>query len=74
MNHRLLPVSGVEMVKVFKKIGFQVIRQKGSHIMLSRGEDFLVVPNHSTIAKGTQRDLIKDSGLSVEEFNDLLKE
>jgi hypothetical protein len=42
--------------------------------MLSRGEDFLVVPNHSTIAKGTQRDLIKDSGLSVEEFNDLLKE
>ena len=42
--------------------------------MLSRSEDFLVVPNHSTIAKGTQRDLIKDSGLSVEEFNDLLKE
>jgi predicted RNA binding protein YcfA (HicA-like mRNA interferase family) len=70
---RLLPVSGKQMVKVFRKIGFQVERQRGSHIVMSKGEAILVIPNHDTVAKGTERELIKDAGLSVEEFNDLLK-
>ena len=70
---RLLPVSGKQMVKVFRKIGFQVDRQKGSHIVMSKGDAILVIPNHATVAKGTERELIKDSGLTVEEFNKLLK-
>jgi predicted RNA binding protein YcfA (HicA-like mRNA interferase family) len=60
------------MVKVFRKIGFQVERQRGSHIVMSKGEIILVIPNHNTVAKGTERELIKDAGLTVEEFNDLL--
>ena len=47
------------MVRAFSKVGFEFIRQKGSHIVLSRGEEILIVPNHSQIAKGTERDLIK---------------
>jgi len=70
---RLLPVSGKQMVKVFRKIGFQVERQRGSHIVMSKGEAILVIPNHDTVAKGTERELIKDAGLTVEEFNELLK-
>ena len=70
---RLLPVSGKQMVKVFHKIGFQVERQRGSHIVMSKSEIILVIPNHDTVAKGTERELIKDAGLTVEEFNDLLK-
>ena len=70
---RLLPVSGKQMVKVFRKIGFQVDRQRGSHIVKSKGNVILVIPNHETVAKGTERDLIKDAGLTVEEFNKLLK-
>ncbi|MDD3977645.1 MAG: hypothetical protein PHI15_05760 [Methanomicrobium sp.] len=31
---------------------------------MSKGEDFLVIPNHNTVAKGTQRELIKDAGLN----------
>ena len=54
---RLLPVSGKQMVKVFRKIGFQVERQRGSHIVMSKGEDILVIPNHDTVAKGTERKL-----------------
>jgi predicted RNA binding protein YcfA (HicA-like mRNA interferase family) len=61
------------MVKVFRKIGFQVERQRGSHIVMSKGEAILVIPNHDTVAKGTERELIKDAGLTVEEFNELLK-
>ena len=70
---RLLPVSGKQMVKVFRKIGFQVDRQRGSHIVMSKENVILVIPNHETVAKGTERDLIKDAGLTVEEFNKLLK-
>jgi predicted RNA binding protein YcfA (HicA-like mRNA interferase family) len=70
---RLLPVSGKHMVKVFKKIGFQIDRQTGSHIVMSKEDIILVIPYHSTVAKGTERELIKDAGLTVEEFNRLLK-
>jgi Predicted periplasmic or secreted lipoprotein len=72
MTKRLLPVSGMDMVRVFSKVGFVFTRQKGSHIVLSRGEEILIVPNHSQVAKGTERDLIKESGLTIEEFNRLL--
>ncbi|MCD4846219.1 MAG: type II toxin-antitoxin system HicA family toxin [Methanosarcinales archaeon] len=70
---RLLPVSGMQMVKVFRKVGFCVDRQKGSHIVMSNGDDILIIPNHKTVAKGTERELIKDAGLAVEKFNKLLK-
>jgi len=70
---RLLPVSGKQMVKVFIKVGFQIDRQRGSHIVMSKGDAMLVIPDHETVAKGTERALIKDAGLTVEEFNKLLK-
>ena len=50
---RLPSVSGEEMVGVFRKLGFVVVRQRGSHIVLSRDDDILVVPNHDPVAKGT---------------------
>jgi len=69
IGNRLLPVSGKQMVKVFRKIGFQVDRQRGSHIVMSRDDIILVIPNHKTVAKGTERELIKDAGLTIGEFN-----
>jgi predicted RNA binding protein YcfA (HicA-like mRNA interferase family) len=70
---RLPSVSGDEMVAVFKKLGFSLARQRGSHIVLSRGEEILVVPNHDPVAKGTTRGLIRDAGITVAEFNRLLR-
>ena len=69
---RLLSVSGRQMVKVFGKIGYKVERQKGSHIVMSKEDVILVIPDHKTVSKGTERDLIKDAGLTVEQFNKLL--
>ena len=72
-SKRLLPVSGSEMVRAFSKIGFEIERKRGSHIIMTRGDELLVIPDHNPVAKGTERDLIKDAGLTVEEFNKLLK-
>jgi predicted RNA binding protein YcfA (HicA-like mRNA interferase family) len=71
---KLPVVSGADCIKALTKIGFDVVRQKGSHITLVRQDPStqLTVPNHKTIAKGTLRSLIRDAGLTVDEFIDLL--
>lgn len=48
-------------------------RQRGSHIVMSRDNTVLVIPDHKMVAKGTERELIKDAGLTVGEFNTLLR-
>ena len=39
---------------------------------MSKEDVILVIPDHQTVSKGTERDLIKDAGLTVEQFNKLL--
>jgi predicted RNA binding protein YcfA (HicA-like mRNA interferase family) len=67
---KLPSISGKECIKALEKIGFYQRRQEGSHIIMRRDEPFaqVVVPNHSEIAKGTLRAIIRDIELSVEEF------
>uniref|UniRef100_B8HN44 YcfA family protein n=1 Tax=Cyanothece sp. (strain PCC 7425 / ATCC 29141) TaxID=395961 RepID=B8HN44_CYAP4 len=67
---KLPVVSGAECIKALEKIGFIVQRQKGSHIVLLRSDPVaqLTIPNHRTIAKGTLRNIIKQAGLTVDEF------
>lgn len=71
---RLPRISGRECVKALEKVGFYFLRQKGSHISLYRDKPFaqVVVPDHQEIAKGTLRAIIRDAGLSVDEFIELL--
>ncbi len=66
-----LPVlSGRKAVRVFEKLGWQIVRQRGSHIiMVKEGEiATLSVPDHKEIAKGTLRSLIRTAGITVDEF------
>lgn len=78
MSDKLPVVSGKEAIKVFEKIGYKIVRQKGSHIRL-RDEISpskhppLTVPNHREIKPGLLRRLIKDANLTVEEFNKILQ-
>lgn len=69
-------VSGVRCVGVLGKIGFVVRRQKGSHIILSREDPYamVVVPAHKALKPGTLRGIIRDAGLTVDEFIALLHE
>lgn len=66
-----LPVlSGRKVVEVFESLGWEVARQRGSHIILIK-EDHpatLSVPDHKEIARGTLRRLIRVADLTVEEF------
>jgi predicted RNA binding protein YcfA (HicA-like mRNA interferase family) len=71
---KLPVISGQECVNVLSKIGFEVVRQRGSHMILRRDEPFgrVSVPNHKEIPRGTLRTIIRDAGLTVEEFVGLL--
>jgi len=71
---KLPQISGKVAVKAFKKIGYQVIRQRGSHIRLHHGNKRpLTIPDHKILGKGLLRKLLRDSELSIEEFIKLLK-
>jgi predicted RNA binding protein YcfA (HicA-like mRNA interferase family) len=67
-------LSGRECLKVLAKAGFVFKRQEGSHIIVRRDEPFaqLVVPDHQELDRGTLRAIIRQSGLSVDDFLKLL--
>jgi len=69
-----LPVcSGQDAIRVFQKLGYEVDHQSGSHIILRHPQTRrLTVPNHRELAKGTLRALIREAGLTKEEFINLL--
>jgi len=74
---RLPVLSGRELVKILKKIGFVPVRQRGSHIVLSKsspeGRRGLVIPDHREIDRGTLVEIIRQAGLTRKEFLELLK-
>lgn len=61
-------LSGAEVVRVLERMGFVVARQRGSHIVLRRGAVGCVVPNHREVKLGTLAGLLKQGGVSAEEF------
>ena len=63
-------LSGRDVARVFEKLGWQVARQSGSHIILVKEGHpaTLSIPNHREVAKGTLRSLIRSAGLTVHEF------
>ncbi len=70
MTSALPVLSGREVVRVFESFGWEVARQRGSHIILVQEGELatLSVPDHREVAKGTLRSLIRTSGLTVSEF------
>jgi predicted RNA binding protein YcfA (HicA-like mRNA interferase family) len=65
--------SGLDAIRAFQKLGYEVDPQIGSHIILRHPEmRRLTVPNHRDLAKGTLRALIREAGLTKEEFANLL--
>jgi predicted RNA binding protein YcfA (HicA-like mRNA interferase family) len=71
---KLPRISGRDCVKTLEKAGFQFKRQEGSHIILRRNDPFaqVVVPEHKELDRGTLRAIIRQSGLSVDEFVKLI--
>ena len=70
-------VSGKAAIKVFMKIGYRVVRQRGSHIRLTHSDIYkrpLTVPDHKILGKGLLRKLLRDAELSTDDFIKLLKD
>jgi predicted RNA binding protein YcfA (HicA-like mRNA interferase family) len=71
---KLPVISGIECVKALEQIGFAVVRQRGSHIILVREDPRTTVsiPDHKELDRGTLRSIIRQIGLNVDEFIELL--
>ena len=72
---KLPVVSGREAAKALRKVGYVEDHQRGSHMILRHKDPphrRLTVPDHKELAKGTLRTLIREVGLTVEEFRGLL--
>ena len=76
MSGRLPSLSTREVIRAFEQAGFQVIpgRGKGSHVAMSSEtiRSILIIPSHGDVPRGTLRALIRQSGMSVEQFLGLL--
>jgi len=60
------------MVAALKKVGFQQVRQRGSHVSLQKGNLRTVVPLHSDLSPGTLLAILRQSGISRDEILELL--
>lgn len=65
--------SGAAAVKKFRRAGWIVARQRGSHVMMVKpGYEYtLSIPQHEELGPGLLRKLIRQAGLTAEEFNGL---
>jgi len=71
---KLPRISGRECIRALERAGFYRKRQAGSHVVLRRAEPFaqVVVPDHEELDRGTLRAIVRQTGLSVDEFLRLL--
>ncbi len=66
-------LSGLVVIRVLKRLGFRVIRQTGSHVRLARDERLVTVLMHTSVAPGTPRSVIRQSGISLDDFLNALR-
>ncbi len=75
MTPKLPVVSGMDCIKALKKVGYVVVRQKGSHVRLKDKHGILppvTVPDHKELRPGLLRKILNDAGLTLEDFTRLL--
>ena len=72
---KLPRLSGKEIIKALSKTGFEISRQRGSHVILTKqtteGKKAVVVPNHKEVDKGILLEIIRQASLTKEEFLEL---
>lgn len=68
---KLPGVKHLHAVHALEKAGFRIVRQSG-HIVMTNGSRFVTVPRNNPINAFTMGGIVKDAGLSVEEFKKLL--
>ena len=74
MSERLPVVSGAQLIRALEQLGWQVARQRGSHVRLRHPDrtTFLVVPLHRELRRGTLSGILRDAALDRDELRKLL--
>jgi predicted RNA binding protein YcfA (HicA-like mRNA interferase family) len=68
-----LPVlSGAEVIQGLERLGFELVRQRGSHVVLRRGDAGAVVPLHKELKAGTLAGILRQAGITRDEFFEVL--
>ncbi len=65
---KLPRISGEEAIKTFIKMGFEIKRQEGSHVVLRKGDLGCVIPLHKELAIGTLKAALRQANLSNDDF------
>ena len=66
---KLPRISGAEVIKILSKFfGFRALRQRGSHVTLTNDSVFLTVPLHKELDRGTLLAILRDAGISRDDF------
>jgi predicted RNA binding protein YcfA (HicA-like mRNA interferase family) len=68
---KLPGVNHLDAVRALEKAGFRVIRQ-GKHVAMSDGSRYVTIPRHNPIKAFTMGGIIRDAGLTIDEFRRLL--
>ncbi|MEI6495225.1 MAG: type II toxin-antitoxin system HicA family toxin [Actinomycetota bacterium] len=61
-------VSGTEAIRALERLGFILVRQQGSHVMMRSGSVGCVVPLHRQIKRGTLGGILRQAGVDAEAF------
>ncbi|HEX7956893.1 MAG TPA: type II toxin-antitoxin system HicA family toxin [Pyrinomonadaceae bacterium] len=64
-------VNHLDAVRALEKVGFRVVRQ-GKHVVMSDGVRILTIPRHNPVNAFTMGGIVRDAGLTAEEFKKLL--
>jgi predicted RNA binding protein YcfA (HicA-like mRNA interferase family) len=64
-------INHLDAVRALEKAGFQVVRQ-GKHIVMSNGGRILTIPRHNPVNAFTMGGIVRDAGLTVEQFREFL--
>ena len=68
---KLPGINHLQAVKALEKAGFQILRQ-GKHIVMSNGSRFLTIPRNNPVNAFTMAGIVKDAGLTIEQFKEFL--
>ena len=69
---KLPHLSGATIVKAFQRLGFEKIRQSGSHVIMRRGSEGCVIPLHTEVKVGTLAGILRQAKVTGEEFLSVL--
>lgn len=74
MSDRLPVVSGAQLIQALERVGWESVRQRGSHVRLKHPDRSipLVIPLHKELKRGTLSGILRDAGIDREELAELL--